>query len=383
MSNKVKLLCVGIGGYAGVYLDALLAETDPDFEIVGMVEVMPEHCKHYATLAAAGVPLFATMEEFYAAHTADLAIITTPIFLHTRQVLCALQNGSHVMVEKPLCGVSAEEVQINEAAAKAGKFVIVGYQWSYAEAINALKEDITAGVYGKPQFLKTLVLWPRPMEYFTRGTGWGGKRTAPDGTVMNDSVLNNATAHYLHNMLYVTGGARGRAAEAVSVRCDLSRVNAIENFDTAAALFTLDNGADALCLVSHATEKLQDPLFCYRFENGTVTYDGKEIVGVTADGTERRYGDPLKNINSKIYEAIAAVRDPAYIPPCGVSTAAAQVRCIEAVQQTPIAPVKKECIKQNGNFLFADGLYELMLRCYEEEKILSDYAAYKDMVIAE
>lgn len=380
MTKKVKLLCVGIGGYAAVYLDALLAKEDPDFEIVGMVEVAPERCKHFAILQAAGVPLFATMEEFYANHTADLAIITTPIFLHTRQVLCALENGSHVMVEKPLSGVSADEAILNEAAEKAGKFVMVGYQWSYAPAINALKMDITNGVYGKPQFLKTLVLWPRPQEYFTRGTGWGGKRTAPDGTVMNDSVINNATAHYLHNMLYVTGGAHGRAAEAVTTECDLSRVNAIENFDTAAARFTLDNGATALCLVSHATEKLQDPLFSYRFENGTVTYDGTEIIGVTVSGEERRYGNPAADVNEKIFEAIAAVRKADYIPPCGVSTAAAQVRCIEAVQQHPIHPVKAEKIGQNGNFLFAEGLYERMMQCYAEECLLSELPAYRELV---
>jgi len=381
MKNKVKLLCVGIGGYAEVYLNALLAEEDPAFEIVGMVEVLPERCKQYPTLAAAGVPLFATVEEFYATHTADLAIITTPIFLHTRQVLCALQHGSHVMVEKPLSGISADEALINEAAAKAGKFVIVGYQWSYADAINALKADITAGVYGDPVFLKTLVLWPRPKEYFTRGTGWGGKRTAPDGTVMNDSVLNNATAHYLHNMLYVTGGAHGRAAEVTSLRCDLSRVNAIENFDTAAVKMTLNNGAEALCLVSHATEKLQDPLFEYRFARGTVTYDGKEIVGRTADGAEHRYGDPLANINKKIYDAIAAVNDPSYVPPCGVSTAAAQVRCIEQVQTTPIHAARDTAVKANGNFLYLDGLYELLMRCYREEALPSDYPDYKEMIV--
>ncbi len=380
MTNKVKLLCVGIGGYAEVYLNALLAKEDPDFEIVGMVEVLPERCKHYPTLAAAGVPLFSAMEDFYAEHTADLAIITTPIFLHTRQVLCALKNGSHVMVEKPLSGVSADEARINQAAEKAGKFVMVGYQWSYSAAINTLKADITDGIYGKPQFLKTLVLWPRPQEYFTRGTGWGGKRTAPDGTVMNDSVLNNATAHYLHNMLYVTGGAHGRAAEAIATECDLSRVNAIENFDTAAARFTLDNGAVALCLVSHATEQLQNPLFSYRFENGTVTYDGTDIVGVTANGTERRYGDPTTDVNEKIFEAIAAAKTADYLPPCGVSTAAAQVRCIEAVQQHPIHPVRADKIKQKGNFLFAEGLYEMMMHCYNEECLLSDLAAYRELV---
>ena len=381
MKNKVKLLCVGIGGYAEVYLNVLLAQEDPAFEIVGMVEVAPDRCRHYPALSAAGVPLYDTIEAFYAAHTADLAIITTPIFLHTRQVLCALQHGSHVMVEKPLCGVSAEEVIINQAAEKAGKFVMVGYQWSYSDAINALKADVSAGIYGDPVFLKTVVLWPRPQEYFTRGTGWGGKRTAPDGTVMNDSVLNNATAHYLHNMLYVTGGARGRAAEVCDLTCDLSRLNAIENFDTAAVKMTLDNGAKALCLVSHATEKLQDPLFSYRFTNGTVTFDGSEIVGVTADGVERRYGNPGADVNQKIFEAIRAVGDPHYIPPCGVSTAAAQVRCIEKVQETAIRPIRETAVKTRGNFLYAEGLYELLMQCYEEETLPSEHRVYEECII--
>ena len=85
-------------------------------------------------------------------------------------------------------------------------------------------------------------------------------------------------------------------------------------------------------------------------------------------------------MNEKIFEAIAAARDTDYIPPCGVSTAAAQVRCIEAVQQHPIHPVKTDKIKANDRFLFAEGLYEMMLRCYEEECLLSEIAEYKELV---
>ena len=189
--KKVSVLCVGIGGYANVYLEAMLQHPSPTWEIAGLVDVAPAGCRFLEQLR--DVPLFSTMEEFYQSHTAELCIITTPIHLHTRQILCALQNGSHVLCEKPLSGCSADEAVICQAAEAAGKFVMIGYQWSYAKAIRDLKADVESGVYGTPELLKTLVLWPRDKSYFTRGSGWAGKLTAADGTVLNDSVANEGS----------------------------------------------------------------------------------------------------------------------------------------------------------------------------------------------
>lgn len=383
MDKKVKLLCVGIGGYANIYLDSLLKNPNPDFEIAGMVDIAPECSDFYDKLCSMGVPLYQNMEDFYAEHSADLAIITTPIYLHKRQIMCALKNGSNVMCEKPLSGASADAEDIGKLSKQTGKFVMIGYQWSYSEAINSLKADILNGLYGKPVFLKSLVSWPRPKGYFTRGSGWAGKLRAADGTVMNDSVANNATAHYLHNMLYVTGAAVGKSSEAVSLECDLSRVNNIENFDTAVAKFTLDNGAECLLAVSHATGELVDPMFEYRFEKGTVTFNSeqKDIIGNLDDGTVKNYGDPFKDINEKIYEAIAAVNKKDYTPPCSEQTAAAQVRCIEKMQQNPVYDIKSEYIVcRKDDTLYAEGLHSLLLRCYNEERLLSEFDEYRQMV---
>ena len=40
------------------------------------------------------------------------------------------------------------------------KIVAIGYQWSFSDAIQKLKADVIAGIFGKPRRLKTLVLWP-------------------------------------------------------------------------------------------------------------------------------------------------------------------------------------------------------------------------------
>ena len=236
--RKIKMLCVGIGGYAHIYMKSFLERKDPDFEIVGAVDPYAESAPDYAALKERGVPFFSSMEEFYENNEADLALITTPIHFHTRHILTALDNGSNVLCEKPLSGVSADAEVIEARAREVGKFVMIGYQWSYSKAILDLKADVLGGVLGKPVFLKTFILWPRKEEYFRRGSGWAGRLLASDGTVINDSVAANACAHYIHNMLFVCG-EEYLAAEALDVKADLIRVNGIENFDNATIRFSL------------------------------------------------------------------------------------------------------------------------------------------------
>jgi len=270
---------------------------------------------------------------------------------------------------------------------RTGKFVMIGYQWSYAKAILELKADITAGLYGKPELLKTLVLWPRSNVYYQRGGGWAGKLRAADGTTINDSVVSNATAHYLHNMLYVTGGADGRSSEVTALDCTLLRTNPIENFDTATVKFTMDNGAQGLFVVSHSTKETVNPVFEYRFQKGIVTYGGAQahILGTLADGTVKDYGDPFENATlEKIQVAIAATRDPGFVPVCGVQAAAPQVRCVEKIQTHPIHSVRQDVIlekvTETERFLYVDGLDAALQECYLEEKLLADCAKLKEWI---
>lgn len=378
--KKTTILCVGIGGYANVYLESLLNQENPDFEIVGTVDISKEYCRFASQLEE--IPFYNNMEDFYKEHKADLCIITTPIHLHTRQILCALKNGSNVLCEKPLSADPADEKLINSVAEEMGKFVMIGYQWSYSEAVNSLKKDIMDGVYGEPQFMKSLVLWPRDTDYFNRGSGWAGKLKASDGTPINDSVANNATAHYLHNIFYVNGTQIGKSCEAVSVKADLIRTNAIENFDTAVIWLELENGAKGLFIASHSTKQTIEPRFEYQYSNGTIYYDDnqKMIVGKTNDGAEKEYGNPFKDVNEKVYEAIAACQKADYKVPCGVTTAAAHVRCIEMVQQFKIWDANPDFVRKNGKFLYIDGLDEILLQCYRAEKLLSDSPVFKRLV---
>jgi len=272
--EKVKILLVGIGGYASTYVNPLLNGVRDNVEIVGCADPFPDSCPRLAELKERGIPLFADMKDFFAAGlTADLAVITTPIHLHADQMKTALAAGCHVLCEKPVCGDADDIPSLIEARDAAGKYVGIGYQWSHADAILALKRDIMAGVYGAPVMLKTLVLWPRGYAYYKRGCGWAGKIRSAGGALILDSVANNATAHYLHNMLYVLGETIDTSAMPEKLEASLWRANAIENYDTASMEMTFAGGARALFLVSHATKEKQQPIFEYQFERGTILFD--------------------------------------------------------------------------------------------------------------
>lgn len=379
--KTVTVLSVGIGGYGGVLLaDMLEHENAWGIKIVGAVEPYPESAPLAAKLAQRGTPVYPDIGAFYAENKVDLAVIATPIRYHKAGILACLQNGSNVLCEKPLCADENDISDIIKARDEAGLFVYIGYQWSHAEAIGALKADILNGDFGKPLDLRTLVLWPRDEAYFKRGTGWAGKIT-DGGVPVYDSIANNAAAHYLHNIFYLLGEKPLAAKAPVSFTADLTRANPIENFDTAVIRMTFEGGAKALFAASHAVEKNLDPLFRYEFERGTVyfsqgnvpdaiadagKYEPGCIVSYMADGTIRTYGNPFENAARKVFLAAKAVRgEPDGYERCGVETAAVHTRFINALQRTAvIRDEPEERLARRDKLTYVKGLYDELIGVY-------------------
>lgn len=370
--EKIKILLTGIGGYASTYVNPLLDHRYPDCEIVGCADPYPASCPRIDEIRALDIPVYSDMNDFFNdGKTADLCVITTPIHLHARQMKTALSHGCHVLCEKPLCGDISDLDSLLDAEQSAGKYVAIGYQWSHSAAIRSLKTDIMSGTYGKPVMLKSIVLWPRDRAYYGRGSGWAGRLNSTDGSLILDSVANNATAHYLHNILYILGETIDSSAVPVTVNADLHRANAIENYDTCKMELTFENGAEALFIASHATDKTYNPVFEYRFTNGIVTYteqSGKrDIIGTLPDGTVKNYGSPFDDTTAKLTRAVQAVKNPEIKPICGIKAASAHAKVIAEAQKSGVTDFPQERIRENakGTGVYVEGLYEELMEMYE------------------
>jgi predicted dehydrogenase len=377
--DPVSVVLVGIGGMGAVYLQALLENAGRvSFNLVGTVDPNPERCPHLDQLLVLKIPVFKSLGDFYANQEADLAIVSSPIHFHCDQTCLALEHGSRVLCEKPPAATVQEVRRMIEAQDKAKKQVAVGYQWSFSEAIQKLKNDVIEGALGRPRRLRCLYLWPRDEAYYHRND-WAGKKQDAGGRWILDSPANNAMAHDLHNMFYVLGRTRATSAAPARVEAELYRANPIENFDTIALRCQTEDGAEILFFASHAADRDTGPVFSYEFDEGTASVSGRDSA-IRADfrnGESSIYGLPDAEPLKKLWDVIGSLgtgRPPA----CGLRAALSQTLCLNGAQDSMprIQDFPQSLLKIEGEpgkrTVAVSGLTEALTQCYETSLLPSE-----------
>ena len=375
----MKLVIIGVSGYAKVFINAMFEnKPNEDFEIVGYIYPLARKSPIPEQLVENNIPRFDNLNEFYKNNEADLVIISSPINLHLEQTITSLRNGSNVLCEKPIAATIQDAREMERVSEETGKFIAVGFQWSFCDPILDLKKDILAGVYGKPISGKTIVQWPRTVRYYNRAS-WAGKIMDESGHFVLDSVANNATAHFLHNMLFLFGDKIDKAAYPSEINAEIYRANDIENYDTFAGKIKTKSGVDLLFLASHAVDKNINPIFEFIFEKGKVTYDYSKdsiLFGHTADGKVKAYGNPFLNEMKKIFTCIKAIKGDEVIP-CPVDAAVPQLLVINSVSENvEISKFADEFIIEgeidNEKLIYVKDLCDNLTTCYNQEKLPSE-----------
>ena len=375
--SELRIVLFGAGGYGDVYVQALLKDRRREgYVLAGVVDPYIDGAPGREALAQAGVPVFDTPQAFYREQGADLAVIATPIPLHEEQACFALEQGSHVLLEKPIAATAEAGRRILQKAQACKRVLAVGFQWCYDRAMLELKADFDAGKLGAPLELRALVLWPRDFAYYGRGTGWAGKNRDAQGREIYDSVASNATAHYLENMLWLTG--RGYQGAAIAdYQCEVWRANAIETYDTAVLLAHLDNGARLTYVVSHAVEpaQRQDPVFEYRFEKGVARFGalgqtGSELTFTFDTGEVKRYGVTHPDSREKIWTMMDVLREGIALP-CPAEAALRHADAIGKMRERQPEAYRFRHIERNAERVWVPGLGMRLIRCYQEELLPS------------
>ena len=372
--NSMKLVLVGAGGYGRRYVDYLLSQDLPGIQLEGIVEKFFETCPSKEKIEKAGVPVYDSLSAFYQEREADLVVIVTPSYLHCEQSIYALQHNSYVLCEKPVAPTVEEAGKMLGAEKQYGKFIAVGYQWSFSEAIQTLKKDILNGKFGKPVTFKTIISWPRKKTYYNRGNGWAGK-ISKDGIVILDSIASNACAHYIHNMFFLLGEDMESSAFPTFVEAECLRANAIETFDTCIMKMIMNNGAELYFAATHAADRVLEPEFVYEFEHATIEFEAgnkSEIIARFTDGTVINYGNPFSDELKKLRDCAEAVKS-GETPMCTVRTALSHTRFINELHKHIVISEFDETVKRlNGELVYVEGLYEKMLECYHTREFLAD-----------
>ncbi len=372
-TKPVSVLIVGIGGYGYYYLKTLL-EGIPETKakLCGVVDPFAEKSGLFPEVKKRDVPIYAEIEDYYrAGHTADLVVISSPIQFHVPQSCVALKNGSNVLCDKPLSATVEEADELIRVRDESGKWVMIGYQWSYSTAIQNLKRDILRGLFGKPEKFKALCLWPRDDTYYNRNN-WAGKIKDSEGRWILDSPANNAMAHFIHNLFYMSGDDQYSSSGPKEVSAELYRVNPIETYDTAICRVITHNDVELLFYGSHTTQKNVNPIFRLEFENAVIDFgENSDTIKVSLCKMEsKEYGSPDDDLQfKKLFDAVECVRHPSPIV-CSPEAARSQTLCINAMQEflpeASALPESKIHRDEKEKRWWVEGLDDLLLDCYQK-----------------
>ena len=372
----MKIVLAGAGGYGQTYLKSL--ETLGLFgSLCGVADPFASGSSYYGRIRECGVPVYDTLDEFYKHHSADLAIVSSPIHFHEEQTITALLNNSHVLCEKPAAATTAQALNMKRAAEQTGRKLGVGFQWSHSERMRAFKKDISAGRFGKPLLFKTMMYWPRPNAYYETSS-WKGRLKSDDGRPVNDSVATNATAHYLHNIFFLLGGAPDASAMPDTIRGSVFRFRDIESFDTIFLRGAFENGAFFYYSATHCCGGNDAAVFELEFDESKVFMDIHMNTTVRRlDGTlENLYGGVEDNgLNGKLKLMMDAIENDTPVL-CGIDTVLPSVTVTTKIFETfNIQNFGAGTVYKTENPAGAGvrGLYEAMVNCYKNALLPDEY----------
>ena len=83
----------------------------------------------------------------------DAVVIATPVFAHYTLAKKALENGKHVLVEKPMTASVKEAEELIALAESKGLLLMVDHTFLYTGAVRKIKDLIDNGTIGRVQYI--------------------------------------------------------------------------------------------------------------------------------------------------------------------------------------------------------------------------------------
>jgi predicted dehydrogenase len=95
-----------------------------------------------------GIRCTQSHEELLRDPNVDAVVIATPVSTHYPIAKAALENGKHVMIEKPLADSSEHALDLVETAARMRCVLMVDHTFIYTSAVRKIRELVDAGELG-------------------------------------------------------------------------------------------------------------------------------------------------------------------------------------------------------------------------------------------
>ncbi len=234
-----------------------------DCELVAVVDVLPRESLAYIEK---NVLFFRTIEEFIAAKiVADVVCIATPNGYHATHAITCLDNGYHVIVEKPLAISSADARLLIDKALVTKRHIFPVMQNRYSSPSVWLKNLIEKDVLGEIFVVQMSCFWNRDERYYTKGS-WHGTKELDGGTLFTQF------SHFIDMLYWLLGDIKNIKSKIFN----FNHQHQIDFEDSGVITFDLKRGGTGCFTYSTAvcSENFESSLSIIG-EHGTVKVGGQ------------------------------------------------------------------------------------------------------------
>lgn len=255
--ERIRVGIIGAGGIAKARHIPVLLELKLEAEVTAICDVNIESAEQ---AAVAFKQPFVTDDYREIFSRVDAVVICTPNKYHAEISIAALNEGVHVICEKPMAMTAAEGQLMVEAAEKSGKQLMIAYHYRYMRESQAAKKIIDKNEIGRPMVGRVQALRRRKVP------GWG---VFTNKELQGGGSLIDFGCHFLDLSLWLLGSPKpveviGNTYNVVSTMPDqVNQWGRVDNetFDVddhVTAYIRFDNGATLLFETSWAANVKED-----------------------------------------------------------------------------------------------------------------------------
>jgi UDP-N-acetyl-2-amino-2-deoxyglucuronate dehydrogenase len=302
-----------------------------NFAIIGCGRIAQRHAEHianYGRLAAVcdiiedraqglaskySCAAFGDVERTFADHPEiDVVSVCSPNWLHARHSILSLNAGKHVVCEKPMALLSADCLEMINAARRAERYLFIVKQNRFNPPIIALKKALDEGWLGRIVNVQLNCFWNRNNDYYL-ASDWKGKLALDGGTLFTQF------SHFIDLILWLVGNVD----RIYAISGNLMHTGIIEFEDTGVVALQFACGAmGTINYTVNSYGKNMEGSITIFGEKGTVkvggqylnvleyqSIEGHEITGIPESRPANEYGFYQGSMSNhdKIFENVINV----------------------------------------------------------------------------
>lgn len=194
LNQNIKVVLIGCGRIAYKHVEAIL-HLNKQMELVAVCDVILDRANEKADLALKTSTchdrptVYSDYMKLIREIEFEVGVVATESGNHYEHSMTLLQAGKHVIVEKPIALSTRHANEMVQLAREKNLMLTVCHQNRYNAPVQALKEAISKGQFGKIVNGTARILWSRDQNYYHQAP-WRGTAAMDGGTLMNQCIHN-------------------------------------------------------------------------------------------------------------------------------------------------------------------------------------------------